>query len=266
MIRAAFTVVELLVVVTIIVVLLALLTPALDRAIYQTELTVCATQQHGIGTGASIYAMDHRRRYPIHIALESGDAVESRRNWETPALYFPSVNFADDRPIIKGYIELKLLLDPMVEQLDLLDVDTLSHTLGSYSLWYGWHYEGEGGGVRKIGDRLRFKGDRFNVLASDFDMIDIANDQVLSSHPDKEGRLSVYRLQDQQSGGLQWTASFWFIGGTHERGPIDKNVLSGDLSVERFDDLQWSDPRMTVVSSKFYPEPEVVGREHLPAE
>jgi len=57
----AFTFVELLVVITIIVVLLALLVPALDEAVYQADLAVCATHQHGIGVGAVAYALNHAR-------------------------------------------------------------------------------------------------------------------------------------------------------------------------------------------------------------
>ena len=262
----AFTLIELLVVITIVVVLLALLAPALDKAVYQAELAVCAANQRGIGTGATMYAMEYRRRYPIHIALESGDALESRRNWEVPGLYYPIINFSDDRPIIRGFIELKLLQDPMSRPLDLGTTDRLSHILGSYSLWYGWHYENESAGMRRIGDRLTFKGDRFNVLVSDFDKVDVANQQTTASHPDDEGKLAVYRLQDEQSGGIQWTASFWFMRGNYQRGRIDKNVLSADLAVTRFDRLAWDDPRLSIVSSKFYPEPEIVGREHLPKE
>src|SRR5688500_17775374 len=58
-----FTVVELLVVVTIVVMLLALLAPALDKAVYQAELTMCAARLKAHATSATVYAVDHRRRY-----------------------------------------------------------------------------------------------------------------------------------------------------------------------------------------------------------
>ena len=63
-IPAAFTLVELLVVITIIVILLALLAPALETAIYQSELAVCATRLKGTGTGVQVYAHNFRRSYP----------------------------------------------------------------------------------------------------------------------------------------------------------------------------------------------------------
>jgi type II secretory pathway pseudopilin PulG len=60
----AFSLIELLVVVTIIVVLLALLTPALDRAIQQTELTVCAAQQNQLVKIFNTWAVENKRKFP----------------------------------------------------------------------------------------------------------------------------------------------------------------------------------------------------------
>ena len=60
----AFSLVELLVVITILVVLLALLAPAMDKAIYQAELAVCGAQQKAIASSSQGYAFDSRRSYP----------------------------------------------------------------------------------------------------------------------------------------------------------------------------------------------------------
>lgn len=61
----AFTIVELLVVVTIITVLLALLAPALDKAVTETQLVRCLANQHVIGQGLALYFPDFHRRYPM---------------------------------------------------------------------------------------------------------------------------------------------------------------------------------------------------------
>ena len=61
---AAFTLVELLVVVALIVILVALMAPALDTAIDRAVRTRCAAQQRALITVFTTYAADQRRRYP----------------------------------------------------------------------------------------------------------------------------------------------------------------------------------------------------------
>lgn len=61
----AFTLVELLVVISIIVVLLALLVPSLDKAIEQTQRVVCATRQRAMHTIYSTYAFENNRVLPL---------------------------------------------------------------------------------------------------------------------------------------------------------------------------------------------------------
>jgi prepilin-type N-terminal cleavage/methylation domain-containing protein len=78
-----FSLVELLVVITIIVVLLALLTPALDQAIYQAELAACGAQLKGIGTGVLTYAAASRQSYRIArpVCPAMSDDVQTTADW-----------------------------------------------------------------------------------------------------------------------------------------------------------------------------------------
>jgi prepilin-type N-terminal cleavage/methylation domain-containing protein len=62
MTRPGFTIIELLVVVTIIVVLLALLTPALDKAIESAERAKCAANLDAWGIAHHTYYVEQRRR------------------------------------------------------------------------------------------------------------------------------------------------------------------------------------------------------------
>lgn len=62
MTKRAFTLVELLVVVTIIVILLALLAPAMDTAMELTRRTICASRLDAFGHTHVQYALDNRRR------------------------------------------------------------------------------------------------------------------------------------------------------------------------------------------------------------
>lgn len=64
-IRWAFTLVELLVVVSIIAVLAAMLTPALESAVEQARRASCAANQHAIGIGSTDYVLQNRGDYII---------------------------------------------------------------------------------------------------------------------------------------------------------------------------------------------------------
>lgn len=60
----AFSLVELLVVITVIAVLLAMLAPALDTAMGHAEATVCMSRLRVVHSGTWYYSMDHKRMLP----------------------------------------------------------------------------------------------------------------------------------------------------------------------------------------------------------
>jgi len=77
-----FTLVELLVVITIIVILLALLAPALDRAVYNAETAKCLASQRTIVQAAQSYAVDHKRVLPPwKIGTRTSSAFDLRGPW-----------------------------------------------------------------------------------------------------------------------------------------------------------------------------------------
>src|SRR5207247_947120 len=96
--RNGFTLVELLVVVVIIAILLSLLAPALDKAIYQAELAVCGANLHAIGAGASIYTMDYKKVYP-GVGRFTNSAAQAINDWDNSSF--------DLRPVIRGYMGIK---------------------------------------------------------------------------------------------------------------------------------------------------------------
>jgi len=78
----AFTLVELLVVIAIIVVLMALLAPALDRAVYAAETARCLASQRTIVQAAQPYAMDHKRVLPPwKIGTRTSSVFDLRGPW-----------------------------------------------------------------------------------------------------------------------------------------------------------------------------------------
>ncbi len=139
--RTAFTLVELMVVITIIVVMLALLAPALEKAIYQAELASCGANQRVILGALTTYAMENKRRYPIPIA--HGPAGYSNPEY----LNYPGADPPPQRNIRDGigrYLPAKAFVCPAAPRpSDRLDREYNNPTagaelLGSYFLLWGY--------------------------------------------------------------------------------------------------------------------------------
>src|SRR5688500_1697233 len=103
--KAAFTLVELLVVITIIVLLLSLLAPALDSAITQAPMAKCGANLRTIGAGCAAYAVNNKNRYPKR---------QNNYSWDALMIKNPGVPF-DIRPLYQEFMGLDSLVDPMLE-------------------------------------------------------------------------------------------------------------------------------------------------------
>jgi prepilin-type N-terminal cleavage/methylation domain-containing protein/prepilin-type processing-associated H-X9-DG protein len=80
--RAAFTLVELLVVIGIIALLLSILLPALSRARQAARATLCASNMRQIGTGWLLYAIDNESAAaPGRMANDPSTAASANRYW-----------------------------------------------------------------------------------------------------------------------------------------------------------------------------------------
>lgn len=235
MIRA-FTIVELLVVITIITILLALLTPALDQAIYQSELAVCGAQMGAMGVGLNTYAADSRRFYPAHVRRFGG--IDSQYNLAR--------NGWDMRVPLKSYLAPKTFLDPLAPD---RRIDYSSPTLTtiemSYGLWFGWAYP-DYRGVRKMGDRVEYlRGGytdqddvRVSILVSDIDLVDPRGSALDdnggfcdAAHPDRMGVMSGRGAQSAASAQSEWR-------GPWSRPPLDLNFLYADGAVQRLNEVK----------------------------
>ena len=249
--RDGFTLVELLVVVAIIVVLLALLTPALDQAVYQAELAVCGARLKSLGTAATVYTVDHKRHYPYRRVIERVSGQPTRLAVANP------VN--DDRRLLEGYMSYENYLDPFLPRTDIAGSHPNTHVFANYSLWYGFRFKEAGHkGMRKVGDRVEWlpqfdTGEplyRFSLLASDPDHVRSGNDWAFTSTPDALGILAPVSLQDTDLGGVQMeqagvlkqTLAWWQKqGDARVRGPLDLNYAYEDGSVLRLNDVRWNE-------------------------
>ena len=231
-----FTLVELLIVITIIVVLLALLTPALDQAVYQSELAVCGSQPRGIAGGAQTYAASYQRHYPAR-----------PWNWMSCRIYAFDVNW-DWRPMIRDYMPLDMLSDPLCDKLPLDTEATSDHLLTSYALRFSWWFEGQKG-MKRLGQSWEWSGDpeapllsplRSSVIAADRERVH-RDSWTGASHPDKDHSLA---LKTEPVGGNEvFVFSRWQrVDGVHLRGPTDRNFAYADGAVVLLRDALVNDP------------------------
>jgi prepilin-type N-terminal cleavage/methylation domain-containing protein len=270
---SGFSLVELLVVVTIIVVLLALLAPAMEKAVYHAELVTCAARQDGVATGVLGYAMSYRRYYPHR-------AGPAEVNW-VPA--YVCSNDRDDRAAIFEAVSPKLLLDPFRGKIDLTATSPLRQIIyANYSMYFSWRFTptGDNGkqknrekGMYKLGDRFTWTDyfpqqpiqRSYNLLLSDMSVIREPDEgstvhSAHGSHPDRDQQImNLAWSQDDPLAatfyagqGQVLTFSFWRIQDTTpprpKRGLYDISHAYDDGSVVRTNDVKWDErERMTFI-------------------
>ena len=278
--RSAFTLVELLVVVTIIVVLLAMLSPALSRAIYAAHITQCGAQQKTTANGVIQYAFDFKKYYPDSQLPRQEDAnrtvpVNLVAGASNPGSRFHAI---DLRPELKGYVQVnKQLMDPLSQPVNLEDptLDGQTQVGCSYPMWFGWHYEstkyavnqkvnntsvqvanGESryDGMERLGDQWAFGGRNRNLLMGDLDLVWNGKANISASHPDIGPRPRLWNHVAQNvfepTYGANALQSHWvyFSGGVATREKLDMNYAYDDASVHRLAGLEFEDDRYDTVS------------------
>jgi prepilin-type N-terminal cleavage/methylation domain-containing protein len=256
-----FTLVELLVVVAIIVVLLALLVPAMDKAIYQADLARCAANQHGVGLGVITYAYDNSRHYPYRPGARQDIGWHHYRLSNSHDTGNPAVPGYDDRPYLRNYLSLKLFLDPFLPKINLENPDPAVWVYSTINLYYGFQYafynfgnvQSSDKGMFRVGDRLEHNFSqesrlrRWGYLASDRDDIQENTNNNWGTHPDSEGQRVLHAVDDKEELGERLTYARWQTTGGrgHNRGAVDLNFLRDDGSVERHDRVLFdNDERM----------------------
>jgi prepilin-type N-terminal cleavage/methylation domain-containing protein len=232
-----FTLIELLVVVAIIAILAALLLPVLGRARYRAKLTVCTNTQRQLGLALTMYTDSNDSFFPYRWSASWGIQNYNYiiKNWGT-----------DGRDPLRAYLKYDELLacpfSPVPSGMS-VDTDTSRPTLLlGYELWPG--YVGLGG-MRKLGDRMKYGGREFSILASDrymYSTIPGANG-LGSSHPDSRHALKFTEYTD-------YCASAWLVSSNSVPsivGQMDRNFLRDDGSVTLYTAVRFADSRLRAV-------------------
>jgi competence protein ComGC len=260
----AFTLVELLVVVSIIVVLLAMIAPAMDRAVYQAELAACGANLSAVAKGATAYGPENKRLYPYRPSLADGERpiyIGRSGGWTSDTARNTNL---DDRYVFRSHISTKALVCPLDGKVDLSVQASRPKTwvYSNYEIYFGWRFKDEKA-MARLGDRFEYAGQGYSVLAVDHESFfrDVDVDLFGSTHPDSLGVFWQNVVQDQDNpppynlthGG---TYSFWGIV-SRARGTVDRNFAFTDLSVTRYDRVVWTfqgaseinDPRMMRIAA-----------------
>lgn len=91
--KKAFTLVELLVVISIIALLLAILMPSLQKARQQATALVCMVNTRSLGTATVLYASDNNDRYPQNYNYISGYNTMAGPFWDDRLFPYVDKNF-----------------------------------------------------------------------------------------------------------------------------------------------------------------------------
>ena len=274
---SAFTLVELLVVVAIIVVLLALLAPAMDRAIYQAEMAVCGANLHGIATGVLLYASENRRAYPHRRLVDAGhDHMKI-----TGIVAYTPGGWFDDRLLIRNHIKINGLMQcPLNSEVDMEIDGAQSNVFTSYFMGFNWGYiQGSQTERRmnRVGDAFSFETQEFRVLAGDWYTIETGQGSgALGSHPDHTRLMSTFRHQSEPNpwgadsilgGPLNGTVtlSWWQSIGNYTEPRVDLQFIGDDVAVVRYDGFGWDDKRLARVPHYANVQIGPTSRSYLPA-
>lgn len=224
-----FTLIELLIVISIIALLAALLLPALARVRYKAKLVVCASNLHQVGLAAQVYANDNHSRYPYRknvrgIYYDAFSVPYYAR--------YKDYSATDDIPTFRA-MNLEGTHCPFTT----IDWNnTTSSRSAGYSYFFGWTAE-KGGfpecSLLKAGKEMVFKGDTFDILASDI------------FHQREKYGIQAVAHPDYGTNILTSLGKWWESTGNRGRGPLDMNFCRTDGSVFLLNRLlSGTDPRL----------------------
>ena len=226
--KRSFTLIELLIVVSIIALLAALLLPALARVRYRAKLVMCSSNLNQAGIAAQLYANENNRRYPYR-----KNVMGVNYDKFSVPYYARYQNYAatDDIPVLRS-MNLEGIPCPFTT-IDWNNT-TASRSAG-YSYYFGWTAE-KGGypecGLLKVGKKMEFNGDIIDILASDiFHQRERYGIQRVG-HPD-------YGTNILKNIGEEWGS----IDGAG-RGPLDMNFCRTDGSVFLMNRIVLGDTRL----------------------
>ncbi|MEM9414684.1 MAG: prepilin-type N-terminal cleavage/methylation domain-containing protein [Planctomycetota bacterium] len=242
--RRAFTLVELLVVISIIALLVAILLPALGAAKTSAKNLQCTSNLHQIGIGALSYAADFKDILPP--ASIGGKPTDIK--------YTSGAEVWDIRFAVRDYIDFNIMQCPLSPaQIDLLVEPGVRVIESNYGFYWNWQWNNQADlrAMTRPDETYTYRKGateyEFNVLAMDYDTINAFSQESEGPHPSNGARAHVQLNSDNLTNAF----SRWDTPGGAPRAEITKNYLFTDGHVETFGrvDAQHSNVDMQRVPS-----------------
>ena len=134
-----FTLVELLVVISIIAILIALLLPALAKAKEVAEQTICASNLRQIGTGVQAYADEYQNAI-LPASYTDGTTAAGTDMW--PAIMVQAGLAPYPGNVLTGPAQGSIFVDPALPTTDVTQVDGNGNIITGASGPNAWHGDG----------------------------------------------------------------------------------------------------------------------------
>ncbi|MBI1369626.1 MAG: prepilin-type N-terminal cleavage/methylation domain-containing protein [Planctomycetes bacterium] len=248
--RRAFTLIEMLVVVTIITLLMAILTPSLSKARYTARLTICAAQEHQISLAALSYAAGNFGVFPYRSTCVGLN----------PKPFQIKYYDEDDRPMFAKYFSFDTLQCPFNRFTDpkFIETTTADEIMLGYEMYFGTsvNRNDPASYMFRLSDRPTTpdlwtgKRTEVSVLVADLDVDWFWIQNWYSSHPDREpSKLRFIQALGTSPPGDTHTFARWGIGPPGERGLIDRNFIFRDGSHRLITDIAMHDDRLARISA-----------------
>lgn len=241
--RAAFTLIEMLLVIAIIAILASMLLPTLHLARERAKLTVCLSRQRQVAVGGHLYASDNATVLPYRGATYATVAYGNPR----PRALFQDhsgQNAFDDRPRLNPYIELDALQCPFLPRFDVAEHPPVNENIfTSYSIYFGWKLTDDNGDrMERLGDTMTLDtGEEFDIWVADFGDYRVGV-STGNGHP---GTGQSLRQRDDADYVYAW------YGASVTRGPIDMNFVRMDGSGFRVRNVAITDDRLARVPYEY---------------
>lgn len=227
----AFTIIELLVVISIISLLISLVLPLLSKARRVAKVTQCASNLRQVGIGVMAYTSDFKDYYPYRLV---GNAINSNPR----RMKLRSGNY-DDRPMLLDYMLLDELTCPLSPATP-YRVRTVNRPAvhWSYDMYFGssisrYNPRSE---MLRVTDQTEHWGQPIDVLAADMQWNYQAIGVRYSAHP-------ADRMREHVAPSTSHATAAW-INTQNNRGPVDRNFLYRDGSVTYMAGIEMNDSRM----------------------